>query len=229
MKTEFDRTISLLGEDNFYKITAKTILIVGLGGVGGTALEALVRTGFSSFILVDFDSVDITNLNRQILYTQKDIGCKKVDCAKERILAINPNAKVLCVDKKISNEILENNPCNFIVDAIDDVEGKKLIASYALENNIPFIVSLGMANRKLSTEIIVTRLDKTTNDPLAKKLRHEYKLLGLDTTKINCVFSKEIPVKKDAILSSIMLPPSSAGLAIAQYVLHYCIENNSLS
>ncbi len=228
MKSEFDRTISLLGEDNFSKITAKTILIAGIGGVGGTALEALVRTGFTSFILVDFDNVDISNLNRQILYTHKDIGHKKVECAKERILSINPNAKVVCIDEKISSDILKNNPCDFIVDAIDDVEGKKTIASYALNNSIPFIISLGMANRKQSTEIVITRLDKTTNDPLAKKLRHEYKSIGLDTTKINCVFSKELAVKYEGKLSSIMMPPSSAGLAIAQYVLYYYIEKKSV-
>ena len=92
-KEIFARSIGLLGEDNFNKIQDKVIAVFGLGGVGGTALEALARTGFKHFILVDFDKVDASNLNRQILYTQKDIGRNKVDAAKERVLSINPDCE----------------------------------------------------------------------------------------------------------------------------------------
>ena len=90
----FTRSIGLLGEDNFNKLQDKVIAVFGLGGVGGTALEALARTGFQHFIIVDFDKVDPSNLNRQILYTSKDIGREKVEAAKERILSINPDADV---------------------------------------------------------------------------------------------------------------------------------------
>ena len=94
MDKQFSRSIGLLGEDNFDLIQDKVIAVFGLGGVGGTALEALARTGFKHFLIIDFDKVDPSNLNRQILYTQKDVGINKVDAAKERILSINPEVDV---------------------------------------------------------------------------------------------------------------------------------------
>ena len=122
MNNIFERSIGLLGEDNFNLIQQKVIAVFGLGGVGGTALEALARTGFKRFILVDFDKVDASNLNRQILYTQKDIGRNKVDAAKDRILSINPDCDVQTILAK-AQDFDSNQPIDFIVDAIDDVDG----------------------------------------------------------------------------------------------------------
>ena len=138
-KEIFARSIGLLGEDNFNKLQDKVIAVFGLGGVGGTALEALARTGFQHFVIIDFDKVDPSNLNRQILYTSKDIGREKVEAAKERLLAINPEVDVK-VFKGKAQEFDFNQKLDFVVDAIDDVEGKLYILQKCKENNIQTIM-----------------------------------------------------------------------------------------
>ena len=178
MNNIFERSIGLLGEDTFAAIQEKVVAIFGLGGVGGTALEALARTGFKRFILVDMDKVDASNLNRQILYTAKDIGRSKVDVAKERILSINPEAKIQTFDGK-AQEFDSNQPIDFIVDAIDDVDGKLFILKMAQESGVNHIMSLGMANRFDSEKVHITKLNKTHSDPLAKKVRYLVKKSGL--------------------------------------------------
>jgi len=226
MENEFTRTISLIGEDGFNKINNVTICLFGLGGVGGTALEALARSGFSSFVIVDFDKVNITNLNRQILFNHSSIDILKTEEAKKRILSINPQAKIEKINEKVDNlsfDKIKQYKIDFIVDAIDDINGKKAICHYALDNNIPFIVSLGMANRINPSEVIITRLDKTSDDPLAKKLRHEFKKDNIDIKRVETVFSKEKPIKNGTVLSSMMMVPSSAGLNIAYYIISYFV------
>ena len=220
-KEMFSRSIGLLGEENFSLIQSKTIAIFGLGGVGGTALEALARTGFTHFLLVDFDKVDPSNLNRQILYTQKDIDRTKVEVAKERILAINPEADIKIFNMK-AQDFDFNQKIDFIVDAIDDVEGKLFILKNAQEKNIPQIMSLGMANRFEPDKVKIAKLNQTNNDPLAKKIRYLVKRSGLSTGNINVVISSELPQKKQEKLYSTMMVPSSAGLSIAKYILE-CI------
>ena len=227
MKEQLERTIGLLGEESVDKLNKATILLCGLGGVGGTALEALARTGVSHFIIMDFDKVAPSNLNRQILYTQKDIGKMKVDAAKERVLSINKDAIVDAIDEKVDISLkkkLHNKTIDFIIDAIDDVPAKVELAKFACENGIPYISSLGMANRMDSTKIQITRLDKTTMDPLAKKLRYEFKQAGIDTKNIVVAYSHEQPIKDGAKLNSIMMPPSASGLAIAGYVIQELIK-----
>lgn len=225
MNKQFSRIVGLINEDNFAKIQSKTITVIGLGGVGGTALEALVRTGFRKFNLIDFDNVDISNLNRQILYTQEDVGKKKVDAAKNRIISINKDVEVSIFATKVSKDLLDNIQNDFIVDAIDDIPSKVMIAKYALDNNIPFIVSLGMANKMDPSKVICTKINKTTVDPLARKLRYEYKNSGIDLNKVNCVFSsEEVKVKGNSLFSCISVT-SSAGLAINSYLLNYYCNN----
>ena len=222
MNNIFDRSIGLLGEDNFNLIQDKVIAIFGLGGVGGTALEALARTGFKRFVLVDFDKVDPSNLNRQILYTAKDIGQLKVETAKERILSINEETIIETYAVK-AQEFDFNQKIDFIVDAIDDVDGKLYLASKALEKDIPSIMSLGMANRFDPSKVKVAKLNQTRNDPLAKKIRYLAKKQGLDISKISVVISEELPQKNGEKLYSTMMVPSSAGLSIAKYILEFII------
>lgn len=220
----FARSIGLLGEDNFNKLQDKVIAVFGLGGVGGTALEALARTGFQHFIIVDFDKVDPSNLNRQILYTSKDIGREKVEVAKERILSINPDADVKSFKSK-AQEFDFNQKIDYLVDAIDDVDGKLFLAIKAQENNIPLIMSLGMANRFNPEQVRISKLNQTRNDPLAKKIRYMAKKAELDLSKINVVISEEIPQKNAEKLYSTMMVPSSAGLVIAKYILNGIIDS----
>jgi tRNA A37 threonylcarbamoyladenosine dehydratase len=222
MNNTFDRSIGLLGEDNFNLIQDKVVAIFGLGGVGGTALEALARTGFKNFIVIDFDKVDPSNLNRQILYTQKDIGRNKVDAAKERILSINPEADIRIFNQK-AQDFDFNQKIDFIVDAIDDVNGKLFILKNTQEKDIPHIMSLGMANRFDPSKVKIAKLNQTHNDPLAKKLRYMVKKQGLNTSNINVAISEELPQKNGEILYSTMMVPSSGGLSLAKFILESII------
>ena len=223
MNNIFERSIGLLGEDNFNLIQEKVIAVFGLGGVGGTALEALARTGFKHFIIVDFDKVDASNLNRQILYTQKDVGRNKVDAAKDRILAINLECDIKVAMAK-AQDFDFNQKVDFIVDAIDDVEGKLFLLRQAQERNIPQIMSLGMANRFDNELVRVTKLNKTHSDPLAKKVRYLVKKSGLQVGDVSVVISEELPQKNAEKLYSTMMVPSSAGLTIAKYILSSIID-----
>ena len=220
----FSRSIGLLGEDNFNLIQDKVIAIFGLGGVGGTALEALARTGFNRFIIVDFDKVEASNLNRQILYTFKDVGGNKVEVAKERILAINPDADIKAFMGK-AQEFDFNQRIDFVVDAIDDVDGKLFLLKKTQEKNIPLIMSLGMANRFNPEQVRVSKLNQTRNDPLAKKIRYMAKQANLDLSKINVIISEELPQQNREKLYSTMMVPSAAGLTIAKFILHSIIDN----
>lgn len=216
-----DRSIKMLGKDKIESFKNKVILVAGIGGVGGTALEALVRSGFDTFILIDFDTVDVSNLNRQILYTFEDIGKLKVEASKKRILSLNSSAKVEVIDTKIISGFFDNvtEKVDFIVDAIDYVPGKLELYKFALNNNIPFISSLGMGNRLDPSKVKITKLNKTEGDPLARKIRYECKVNGFDLSKINVVFSNEVPLIKSDKPGSMMMVPSAAGLLIAQYVI----------
>lgn len=224
---QFARTINFIGEEAFSLISQKRIAIIGLGGVGGTALEALARSGFCHFLLVDCDVVEISNLNRQILYTLSDVGLDKVNAAKKRILAINKEASINVQKVKISAQnctILDDFAPDFIVDAIDDIPGKVALSCYAVKHHISIIVSLGMAKRIDPTQISIMRLDKTTDDPLAKKFRHEIKASGCQSNDIMTVVSKETPSSSGTDLPSLMMVPSSAGLSMAYYVLSYFLK-----
>ena len=198
MANMHDRTEKVLGKERIDSFKDKVILVAGLGGVGGTALEALVRSGFMNFVLIDFDTVDESNLNRQILYTSKDVGRSKIEVAKERILSIVPNLNVQTISTKLDKDSFKgfSQKVDFIVDAIDFIPGKLALYQFAIEKDIPFISSLGMGNRIDPSQVVITKLNKTEGDPLARKIRYEAKLLGLDLNKINVVFSKETPLIK---------------------------------
>ena len=222
MSDYLDRSKQLLGEDKINALENKVILVVGIGGVGGTALEALARSGFKKFILIDADVVDASNLNRQILFTSEDVGKNKVDVAKKHLLKINNSLDITVFKSKIGDiklDELELGKVDFIVDAIDSVDGKLHIYEFAQKNHIPFISSLGMGNRVDPECVTITKLNKTENDPLAKKIRYLAKQKGLDLKEIPVVFSKEIPLIKSPKPASMMMVPSTAGLLIAKYVL----------
>lgn len=222
MNSYLERSVCLLGEDKINMLGNKTILVIGIGGVGGTALEALARSGFKKFILIDSDVVDISNLNRQVLFTKKDVGNDKIECAKNRLLEICPDFEIEIIKAKIGESKLEKllkvKP-DFVIDAIDLVEGKLEIYKYCLDNNIKLISSLGMGNRIDPEKVVLTSLHKTENDPLARKIRYEARQIGIDIKKIPVVFSKENPIIKSKKPYSMMMVPSTAGLLIAKYVL----------
>ena len=222
----FERVISLVGDSNFEKIKKRTVLVVGLGGVGGYATEALIRSGISNIILTDFDKIDESNLNRQIITNQKNIGKYKTDIMKERILSINPECKVslhnLFLDKDTIG-ILDNYQIDYIVDACDYVQAKKLLIDYSLDNNIKLISSMGTANKIDPTKLAIIDIRKTSYDPLAKILR-KYVVDKKTNKKVMVVSSTEEPIKNNQ-LSSLMFVPATSGILCAKYIISDIINN----
>ena len=216
----FERVISFVGNDNFEKIKEKTVLVVGLGGVGGYAVESLIRSGINNIILIDFDKIDESNLNRQIITNNNNIGQYKTDVMKERILSINSECNVslhnIFLDKD-SISILDNYQIDYIVDACDSVQAKKLLIDYSLDKDIKLISSMGTANKIDPTKLSITDIRKTSYDPLAKILR-KYDIDKKTNKKVMVVSSTEQPIRTD-ILSSLMFVPATAGILCAKYII----------
>lgn len=222
MSSYLDRSISLIGKETMNVIQNKTIMVVGLGGVGGTALEALARSGFTSFILVDSDDVDITNLNRQIMYLSSDLGKAKVDACENRIKAINENIRVekhkVYLDGN-NIDIFKKYKIDYVVDAIDSVDSKLVLYKFCLNNNMPIISCLGMGKRVDPTQVCIMKLNQTKGDPLARKIRYQCKQNNIDTKSIKVVFSNEEPINSETTISSMIMVPSTAGLLIAKEII----------
>lgn len=221
MSSYLDRTQTLLGKEKVEAIQNARIMIIGLGGVGGTALSSLYRSGFRHFVLVDNDVVDASNLNRQIMYETKDIGKRKTDVCKAKLTEFCGEIDVKTVDLYVDGTNAQDliKDVDFVIDAIDFVPGKISIMKTCLEKNIRFISSLGMAKRLNPEDVVLTTLNKTENDPLAKKIRYECRQRGLDLKKIPVVFSKENIAINGPELGSMMMVPSTAGLIISTFII----------
>ena len=220
-----DRIIKLIGIDNLKKIKEKTIVIVGLGGVGGYATESLVRSGIDNLILIDFDKIDITNLNRQIITNQDNIGEYKVDIMKERIIKINPDCNVITYQAYLNKDnidILKKHKIDYIIDACDSIETKKLLIDYSIENDIKLISSMGIANKIDPSKLEIIDIRKTSYDPIAKILR-KYVIDKKINKKVMVVSSTEEPVRKDC-LSSLMFVPATSGILCANYIIRDIIN-----
>ncbi len=219
---KFSRIEKLIGEDNLTLLKNKTVLIVGIGGVGGSCLESLVRSGIENIIIIDPDIVDITNINRQIIALNSTVGKKKVDVFKERINDINNNCKVEVLDTFLTKEninIIDNYKIDFLVDACDTIDTKKAIINKCLENNIEFITSLGTGNKLDPSLLEITEIKKTINDPLARILRKFVKDNKIKN-KIMVLASTELPIKQsDRVVASTSFVPNSAGLLIASHII----------
>lgn len=221
----FDRLELLIGKENIEKIIKINVLIVGIGGVGGTALEALVRSGVKNITIIDKDVISESNLNRQILSTRDSIGLYKVDVGINRCKSINPDVNItglkINLDEKNVNEL---EYFDYIIDACDDINAKLALMQYANKNNINLISSMGTGKRLNPSNVIITRLDKTSNDPLAKKMRYEARKRGLKLN-IPVVCSKEEPINNDRVIASSIFVPSTAGLMLAYYIIEKVIND----
>lgn len=221
----FDRLELLIGKENVEKISKINVLIVGIGGVGGTALEALVRSGVKNITIIDKDVFSESNLNRQILSTRDSIGLYKVDVGINRCKSINPDVNItglkINLDEKNVNEL---EYFDYIIDACDDINAKLALMQYANKNNINLISSMGTGKRLNPSNVIIIRLDKTSNDPLAKKMRYEARKRGLKLD-IPVVCSKEEPINNDRIIASSIFVPSTAGLMLAYYIIEKVIND----
>ena len=224
----FDREIKLIGKDNYNKIKSKTVVVIGVGGVGGYSVEALVRAGIENIIIVEYDIVDITNLNRQIISLQDNIGMYKTEVIKSRINNINPNCKVTIINKKLDEEnLIELFDYNidYIIDACDTVKVKEQLILECVKRNIKQISCMGTGN-KLNPELLsITDIRKTSYDPLAKKIR-KFVIDNKIKKKVMVVASTEQPKKVEGAISSISYVPSVAGLLCASYVINDIIKEN---
>lgn len=224
---EFTR-LEYLIHDKIDDLHQKTVLILGLGGVGGYTVEALARSGIGHLILVDYDEVDITNINRQVIATTKTIGKKKVDAWKDRINEISPSCQVTTMLEKITEEnieILFSLKVDFIVDACDTIPVKCKLIQFCLEKKIPLISSMGTANKLDPTKLEIIDIRKTSYDPIAKIIRNYVKKEHLKG-KIPVVCSTEPCKKLDGKLGTIVTVPAVCGFLLAHYVLSFFLKEN---
>ena len=226
MDERFSRSSRILGEQKLEKLNKSSVIVFGIGGVGGAVLEALVRGGVGTVAVVDKDIVDITNINRQIIATNDNIGEKKVDAAEKRVLSINPHINFKKYDLFYIPETAEEinlSDYDFIVDAIDNVTAKLELIERADRLNIPIISSMGTGN-KLHPELFeITDINKTSVCPLARVMRRELKNKGVK--KLTVVYSKEEPIKtENSIPGSMSFTPPVAGYLMAGYVINKLIE-----
>ena len=232
MSNQFSRTELLIGKEGIKKLQNSKVAVFGIGGVGSYVIEGLARAGIGSFILVDKDIVDETNINRQIIATTKTIGKPKAEVAKQRILEINPNAKVEAFVEFFMPDsigIIEDS-IDYIVDCVDTVTAKIEIILRAKKHNIPVISSMGTGNKLDPTKFEVADIYSTSICPLAKVMRKELKQRRIDSLKV--VYSKEEPIKTNKfdeetnkqVPGSISFVPSVAGLIITGEVIKDIIK-----
>ncbi len=195
MTEQFSRTELLVGSEGMERLQRARVAVFGVGGVGGYVVEALARSGVGTLDIIDADTVCLSNLNRQIIATHKTIGQYKVDAAKERILEINPEAKVnahRCFYLPENAEQFDFREYDYVVDAIDTVTGKIELVMQADRAGIPIISSMGAGNKLDPTAFRVADIYKTNVCPLAKVMRRELKKRGIKKLKV--VYSEEKPL-----------------------------------
>lgn len=238
MDNQFSRTELLIGKEAIEKLNNSKVAVFGIGGVGSCVVEGLARAGVQNFILVDKDIVSVSNINRQIIATHKTIGKPKVEVAKERILEINPNAKIEIIQEFFmpdSKDIFDSS-VDYIVDCIDTITAKIELVVRAKNKNIPIISSMGTGNKLDPTKFEIDDIYKTSVCPLAKVMRKELKQRDIDSLKV--LYSKEEPRKVEAyehictdgictkkpVPASISFVPSVAGLIIAGEIIKDLIK-----
>ncbi|KDR95049.1 tRNA A37 threonylcarbamoyladenosine dehydratase [Peptoclostridium litorale DSM 5388] len=230
------RTRMLVGEHGIEKLKNSNVLILGIGGVGGFAAEAIARAGVGNITIVDKDTVDITNINRQIVALQSTIGKSKVDVMKGRIADINPATNVNAINALYNSETADSilsSDYDYVVDAIDMVSSKIDLIKRCHDSGISIISSMGMGNKLDPTKISVSDIYKTSMCPLARVMRKELK--SRMVKKLNVVYSTEKPVdvpksvdpeSKKVSPGSISFVPSAAGLIMASVVINGLLQRD---
>lgn len=223
----FCRLEKIIGKDNVDILNNKCVLVLGCGGVGGYVCEALARSNIGTLILVDYDNVDESNINRQIIALESTIGRLKVDVLEERIKDINPDCKVIKISEFIDSNNLSNlfqENVDYFIDACDTVSTKKCVILECLKRDIPFISCMGTGNKLDPTKLDIIDIRDTVNDPLARIIRKFVKDNKINK-KIMVLSSSELPIKTgDRTPGSSAFVPSSAGLLIASYVVRKFIN-----
>ena len=226
MDKRFERTKLLIGENDLENIINSNVAVIGCGGVGGFVIEALARCGVGTLAIVDYDTIDITNINRQIIALEDTVGNYKVDEFEKRIHRINPNCKVIKFREKFDNstvDLFNLKDYNYVIDAIDLISAKLDLAEYCYKNDIKLISSMGAGSKLNPFLFRITDIKKTHTCPMAKVMRKELKRRNVD--KLTCIWSDE--QRSGEVLSSngrnapasISFVPSCVGLMIASYVI----------
>lgn len=223
----FDRIIRMIGKESFHDLQQARILIVGIGGVGGYALESLVRSGIKHITICDYDVIEESNINRQIIAHSNNIGKLKISEALKRMKEINPECEIVMNDRKLTPELLKDvfeYSFDFVIDACDDTILKSELICYAMDHGISIISCMGTGNRLHPEKFEIKQLDKTMNDPLAKKMRNLLRKKGGKYLEVMVVCSNEVPLKNNT-LGTLCPVPMTAGALLSSYVLQKLLEN----
>lgn len=222
------RTEKLIGTNKLNKIKKSIVAVIGLGGVGGIATEALIRSGIENIILVDYDKIDNSNLNRQIISTKDNIGKSKIEEFEIKILKINPNCKItkleIKLDKQNINKLFDLK-FNYLIDCCDTIEVKEEIIKQCLNKKITFISSMGTGNKLDPTLLKIEDIKKTSYDPIAKKIRKYLKDNNIKG-KVPVVYSKEQNNKFKGPIPSMIFVPATAGLLCSNYIIKEIIKDS---
>ena len=222
MKEFLSRFNQMVETDLLEKLASKNVLLFGVGGVGGSVAEMLVRSGVEHITIVDFDTIDITNVNRQIVAFTGNVGKSKVVEMSKRLVAINPDCKVNAVQEKLTQDNLENfsvSSYDYVIDCIDDVSAKKMLIKYCVKHKIKLIVSCGAGNRYKEVPYFeIADIHKTEYDPLAKILRKF--CVEERIKKLPVVYTKQKPIKNNCkkIGSVVYYPMSMACVLVAKVI-----------
>lgn len=223
----FERLEGLIGIDNVKKINNTKVLLVGVGGVGGLALETLIRNGIENIIIIDKDKVDITNKNRQIIALDSTINKYKCDAFKERILDINSNCNVTVINEFLDDSNIDEVfklDFDYVIDCCDTVDTKILLIKYAKKYNKKIISSMGMGKKLDTSKVVITTLKKTSYDPLAKVIRKRLRDENIEDNII--VVSSTEEAKKGDIIYSYSPVTNYAGILIADYIIKDIIKED---
>lgn len=221
----FDRLIKLIGKDSFDKIQNTNVLLIGVGGVGSFTLETLVRNGFKNITVIDYDIIEESNLNRQLITDSSNIGKAKVDEAIKRAKLINPDININGINTKLDINNINDfiNGYDYIIDACDDLDVKFELIKLSLNNNFKLIESMGTAKKLNPSKLSITTLEKTEYDPIAKILRKKCRDNKINSNKIKVVSSTETPMNMQEKATSSVVP-GVAGILLASYVINDIIE-----
>lgn len=223
--------LELLIGDKINDIKTKKVLIIGLGGVGSYACEALVRSGIENFVIVDYDKIDISNLNRQLMTNQSNIGEFKTDEIEKRMLSINSNCKIEKFTKRIDMDNigeLFNTNIDYVIDACDTLSVKLELIRICKKKDIKLISSMGTGNKIDPSRLKIIDIRKTSYDPLAKRIRKMVKDERIKG-KVMVVASDEVGYTKvEKTIPSNSFVPATAGLLLASYVIRDIVGDNNV-
>ncbi len=217
MNDRDSRTVKLIGEEGLTRLKAASVLIVGVGGVGSYAAEAVARAGVGSITVMDGDIVQPSNLNRQLVALISTLGRNKAEVMAERISDINPCADVTALARFYEeDDELDITAFDWVIDAIDSVSAKTALIKTAEENDVNIVSAMGAAG-KFDTQFKVADISKTSTCPLAKVMRKRLREIGIEHLPV--VYSEEKPVPRDGDLGTLSYVPGAAGLCLAGYVI----------